>query len=56
MKRNELELELFDKPKAYQNKRGSIAQWLAYLRPDSAAPGLMPNIPEKFSEEKNYPS
>ena len=31
---------------------GSIAQWLAYLFPDPAAPGLIPNIPEIFSEEK----
>ena len=31
---------------------GSIAQWLTYLLPDPAAPGLNPSIPEIFSEEK----
>ena len=31
---------------------GSIAQWLSYLLPDPAAPGLIPDVPEKFSEDK----
>ena len=31
---------------------GSIAQWLAHLLPDPAALGLVPSIPEIFSEEK----
>ena len=26
---------------------GSIAQWLAYLLPDPAAPGLIPSVPRK---------
>ena len=29
-----------------------VAQWLAYLLPDSAAPGSIPSIPENFSEEQ----
>ena len=31
---------------------GSIVQWLAYLLLDQATPGLIPSIPEEFSEEK----
>ena len=30
----------------------SIAQWLAYLLPDPATPGLIPSIPEIFFEEE----
>ena len=30
----------------------SIAQWLADLLPDPAAPGLIPSIPKSFSREK----
>ena len=30
---------------------GSIAQWLAYLLPDPAAPGLIPSNPEIVSDE-----
>ena len=33
---------------------GSISQWLAYLLPDPAAPGSIPSIPLKFSEEKVF--
>ena len=32
---------------------GSNAQWLAYLFPDPAAPGLIPNVPEIFPVGKN---
>ena len=35
-----------------QTLGGSIAQTLAYLLPDPAAPGLIPNVPQKISEEK----
>ena len=31
---------------------GSIAQQLAYLLPEPAAPSLIPSIPKKISEEK----
>ena len=31
---------------------GSIAQWLAYLLPDPDAPGLIPSILTKISDEK----
>ena len=31
---------------------GSIAQWLAHLLPDPAAPGSIARIPEFFSEKK----
>ena len=30
---------------------GSIAQWLAYLLSDPAAPGLIPSIPNFFQKE-----
>ena len=29
----------------------SIAQWMTDLLPDQCAPGLIPSIPESFSEE-----
>ena len=29
-----------------------MAQWLAHLLPDPAAPGLNPSIPQKCSDEK----
>ena len=29
-----------------------MSQWLAYLLPDQAAHGLIPSVPEIFSEEK----
>ena len=32
---------------------GRIAQWLPYLLPDPAAPGLILSIPKKFSDEKS---
>ena len=31
---------------------GRIAQWLAYLLPDPAAPGLIPCVPKRISEGK----
>ena len=31
---------------------GRITQWLSYLLPDPAAPGLIPSIPQIVSEEK----
>ena len=31
---------------------GSVAKWLAYLHPDTAALGSIPLLPEMFSEEK----
>ena len=31
---------------------GSFAKWLASLLPDTAAPGLIPSIAKKSSEEK----
>ena len=40
------------KHKVLSQYGGSIAQWLAYLLPDPVAPGLIPNAPEKFSEDK----
>ena len=40
----------FLKP-GFDGKGGSIAQWLAYLLPNSAAPGLIHNVP-KFLDEK----
>ena len=30
---------------------GSKAQWLAHLLPDPTAPGLIPSVPKKNSEE-----
>ena len=32
----------------------SIAQWLAFLLHDPAAPGLIRSVPEIFSEENNF--
>ena len=31
---------------------GSVEQWIAYLLPDPAAPGLIPSVPKIFGEEK----
>ena len=31
---------------------GSLAQWLAHLLLDPAAPGLIASVPKKYSEEK----
>ena len=33
------------------NTGGNIPQWLAYLLSNPAAPGSIPSIPNKFSEE-----
>ena len=33
----------------------SIAQWLAHLILDPAAPGSIPSAPKKFSEENKLP-
>ena len=41
--------ELFGVGKTGGNSAG-IEQWLAYLLPDPAAPGLNPSIPQKISE------
>ena len=38
--------------KFFNREGGSIAQLLAYLLPDLAAPGSMPSITQKISEEK----
>ena len=32
-------------------RRGSIAQWLACLLPNSGAPGSIPGIPKYFSDK-----
>ena len=38
--------------KSVWEKIGAETQWLAYLLPNPAAPGSIPSIPKKFSEEK----
>ena len=39
----------------YVSHGGIIAQWLAYLLADSAAPCFNTSVPKKFSEEKYKP-
>ena len=43
--------DAIDRAKVYP-EGGSIAQWLASLLPDPAAPGSIPSVPQKISEEE----